>query len=214
MRLKGGHAHEPDGMKKCLLPCDFRTAGAIKDERINSLLVCISRYMAKTNQQQHQVNPIPTGAQLFCLIDACHSATVLDLPYNCRRSMGRLTWKDTYPTLPTVWKGSAGGLVVQISASEDAQRAVDATQPSGKAAGAATYALLVSLTQHKFKITWGRLLVEMHKALDAKDRFGLRPTTGKLGEAMTKLCYATGYRGQTPVMSSNTMFDLDTMFML
>lgn len=74
VRLRGDAPH---ATKKCLLPCDYKTAGAIKDERLNSKLV----------------NPIPAGVQLFCLIDACHSATVLDLPYNCRRSMGRLTWK-------------------------------------------------------------------------------------------------------------------------
>lgn len=90
--------------------------------------------------------------------------------------------QDTYEALPSVWKGSNGGLVVQISAAEDAQKAIDATQPSGRASGAATYSLMVALTQYKFKITWARLLIEMHKALDSKDRFGLRPTTGKLGE--------------------------------
>lgn len=31
---------------------------------------------------------------------------------------------------------------------------------------------------------------------------------------MNKIAYAAGYRGQTPVMSSNTMFDLDTAFVL
>lgn len=103
---------------------------------------------------------------------------------------------------------------MQISASEDGQKAIDATRPSGHASGAATYALMVSLTSHKFKITWGRLLIEMHKALDSSDRFGLRPTTGKLGETMTRLCYAAGYRGQTPVVSSNCMFNLDDAFTL
>lgn len=95
--------------------------------------------------------------------------------------------QDTYERLPSVWKGSNGGLVVQISAAEDGQKAVDATQPSGRASGAATYSLMVALTQHHCKITWARLLIEMHKALDSKDRFGLRPTTGKLGEVRVVL---------------------------
>lgn len=59
---------EIDGYDETLCPTDFRTQGMIVDDEINATIV----------------RPLPRGVQLHAIIDACHSGTVLDLPYLCR----------------------------------------------------------------------------------------------------------------------------------
>ncbi|KAL5973757.1 Metacaspase-1 [Asimina triloba] len=64
---------EVDGYDETLCPLDFETQGMIVDDEINATLV----------------RPLPPGAKLHAIIDACHSGTILDLPFLCRmnRSM-------------------------------------------------------------------------------------------------------------------------------
>lgn len=59
---------ELDGMNETLCPLDFETAGMITDDEINDTIV----------------KPLPHGVRLHAIIDACHSGTVLDLPWLCR----------------------------------------------------------------------------------------------------------------------------------
>eukprot|EP00403_Amphidinium_massartii_P011377 CAMPEP_0178432092 /NCGR_PEP_ID=MMETSP0689_2-20121128/32199_1 /TAXON_ID=160604 /ORGANISM="Amphidinium massartii, Strain CS-259" /LENGTH=622 /DNA_ID=CAMNT_0020054053 /DNA_START=1 /DNA_END=1869 /DNA_ORIENTATION=+ len=54
-----------DGYHETLVPLDFESAGQIRNVELFELLV----------------RPLPTGAKLTCLIDACHSAGALKLPY-------------------------------------------------------------------------------------------------------------------------------------
>lgn len=56
---------EDDGMDEALVPIDYATAGVVLDDTIFDLLV----------------SPLPKGCQLTCFMDACHSGTMLDLPY-------------------------------------------------------------------------------------------------------------------------------------
>lgn len=59
---------EIDGYDETLCPVDFETQGMILDDEINATIV----------------RPLPHGAKLHAIIDACHSGTVLDLPFLCR----------------------------------------------------------------------------------------------------------------------------------
>jgi hypothetical protein len=59
---------ELDGMTETLCPLDFETAGMITDDEINNTIV----------------KPLPHGVRLNAIIDACHSGTVLDLPWLCK----------------------------------------------------------------------------------------------------------------------------------
>ncbi|XP_021905469.1 metacaspase-1-like [Carica papaya] len=59
---------EVDGYDETLCPSDFETQGMIVDDEINATIV----------------KPLPAGSKLHAIIDACHSGTVLDLPYLCR----------------------------------------------------------------------------------------------------------------------------------
>merc|ERR1719271_919290 len=56
---------EKDGRDECLCPCDYNSAGLLRDDDVFKLLV----------------GPLPDGARLTCVLDCCHSGTILDLPY-------------------------------------------------------------------------------------------------------------------------------------
>lgn len=64
----GGREFDDKGSEmhvESLLPVDYRTAGKINDQELFDLLV----------------RPLPGGVKLFCLLDCCHSAGALNLPY-------------------------------------------------------------------------------------------------------------------------------------
>ncbi|KAF9935193.1 Ca(2+)-dependent cysteine protease [Linnemannia zychae] len=56
---------ETDGYDEIIYPCDYLRTGIISDDEMYDLLV----------------KDLPAGVQLTALVDACHSGTMLDLPY-------------------------------------------------------------------------------------------------------------------------------------
>lgn len=66
---------EIDGFDETLCPIDHETNGMIVDNEINETIV----------------RPLPAGVKLHAIIDACHSGTVLDLPFLCK--MDRLIYQ-------------------------------------------------------------------------------------------------------------------------
>lgn len=56
---------EKDGFDECIIPLDYSSSGVIVDDELKELMV-------------KQVG----DAHLFSVIDACHSGTMLDLPYS------------------------------------------------------------------------------------------------------------------------------------
>jgi metacaspase-1 len=69
---------ELDGKNETLLPTDYASAGQIIDDELNAALV----------------RPIGPGVRLHALLDACHSGTGLDLPYETHvdHRTGSVTW--------------------------------------------------------------------------------------------------------------------------
>lgn len=61
----GGRESKSDGYHETLCPVDYEKAGCIEDTELFQILV----------------RPLPSGSRLTCMIDACHSAGALDLPY-------------------------------------------------------------------------------------------------------------------------------------
>lgn len=57
---------EEDGYDETLIPVDYATAGQIRDDDLLTTLVM----------------PMLRGVFVTCVMDCCHSGTVLDLPYN------------------------------------------------------------------------------------------------------------------------------------
>lgn len=64
-RVPDNDGDEEDGYDETLIPVDFRSAGMIRDDELLRKFVC----------------QMPGGSNLTCLMDCCHSGTVLDLPY-------------------------------------------------------------------------------------------------------------------------------------
>jgi metacaspase-1 len=64
-RLKDDGNDEDDGYDETLVPIDFQRNGQIRDDDLLRILV----------------RPLKAGVTMTCLMDCCHSGTVLDLPY-------------------------------------------------------------------------------------------------------------------------------------
>jgi len=64
-RLRDQDGDEDDGYDETLIPVDFESAGQIRDDDLLKELV----------------KPMRKGVNMTCLMDCCHSGTVLDLPY-------------------------------------------------------------------------------------------------------------------------------------
>jgi hypothetical protein len=54
------------GYDSCIVPLDFQKVGVISDDSL-----------------KYYFNKIPAGVSMFCVFDACHSASCCDLKYNC-----------------------------------------------------------------------------------------------------------------------------------
>ncbi|KAM0878507.1 hypothetical protein ACQ4PT_034831 [Festuca glaucescens] len=98
---------ERDCMDEALCPMDSLHQGPILDDEINAAIV----------------RPLVHGAKLHALVDAHHSATVLDLPYQCvtSKTTGCLNWVKQ-PTPNGVCKSTSGGRAVLISGSSGGKK--------------------------------------------------------------------------------------------
>ncbi|XP_038984838.1 metacaspase-1-like isoform X2 [Phoenix dactylifera] len=178
---------EVDGYDEALCPLDFETNGPILDDEINETLV----------------RPLPRGAKLHAIVDACHSGTVLDLPYLCRFNRGGFyQWEDHSPP-SGVYKGTSGGLAVLISGCDDHQTSADTNAFAGSAStGAMTYSFIQAL-EFEPGTTYGRLLTAMRSAIrDANTGIGGGPIASLLRKV-----FSLGLT-QEPQLSSSEMFDI------
>ncbi|KAH7866269.1 hypothetical protein Vadar_017934 [Vaccinium darrowii] len=185
-QLRDTNSDEIDGYDETLCPLDFETEGMILDDEINATIV----------------RPLPHGAKLHAIIDACHSGTVLDLPFVCRvNRAGHYTWED-HSYQSTTYKGTSGGLAISLSACDDHQATLDTMALSGNTVtGAMTYSFIQAV-QNEPGLTYGRLLNAMHRAIhDAKpgSRFN-----GPIASFIRKVFIPT----QEPQLTSSEKFDV------
>lgn len=68
--------------------------GQIIDDELNQLLV----------------NPLPHGARLHAIIDACHSGSVMDMEFRCEFQGGQPVWTNEYSQQPRTWKARTTSL--------------------------------------------------------------------------------------------------------
>lgn len=112
---------EKDGQDECLVPSDFRTAGLLKDDYLNSLFA--------------QFNP---KTRVICVFDCCHSGTIGDVKYS---------WEgETIVSIENI-KCAATCRAITLSGCLDTQVSMDAYGVSGdnKYSGAMTSCLLFVL---------------------------------------------------------------------
>ncbi|KAI3458394.1 hypothetical protein Pfo_015057 [Paulownia fortunei] len=185
---------EIDGFDETLCPLDFETQGMIVDNEINATIV----------------NPLPPGVKLHAIIDACHSGTVLDLPYLCRMDRsGRYAWEDHRPRTGT-WKGTSGGEAISFSGCDDDQTSADTAALSKvTSTGAMTYAFIQAIEKGQ-GTTYGSILNAMRSTIRKTDN-DLGGGGGVVTTLLTMLLTG-GSAGvgltQEPQLSANEPFDV------
>mmetsp|Transcript_5515 Transcript_5515/g.10715 ORF Transcript_5515/g.10715 Transcript_5515/m.10715 type:complete len:325 (-) Transcript_5515:92-1066(-) len=63
--IRDDDGDEADGMDEALCPVDYKKSGVLRDDDVLEKLIA----------------PLPRGVTLTCIMDCCHSGTILDLPY-------------------------------------------------------------------------------------------------------------------------------------
>ncbi|KAK4769180.1 hypothetical protein SAY86_027330 [Trapa natans] len=180
---------EIDGYDECICPVDYKKAGKILDDEINSILV----------------RPLPRDARLLALIDSCYSGTVLDLHFLCRIGRdGSYKWEDQRRPL-AAYKGTSGGVAVCISACDDQGTSSDTTAFTGRTVtGAMTYSFIQAMERERSgRPTYGHLLNAMRVAIhEAKTGIHL---SGPMASLASRLLGSK--LSQEPQLSSSETFD-------
>lgn len=136
---------EDDGRDECLVPLDYARQGNIDDDTLNSLLALFH-----------------PSVRLVFICDACHSGTILDLPYRY------LTSKEATVLENVRCKVKCNAMM--ISGCRDRQTSADAydVNDQDQYTGAMTSALLHVLKTYNYTIHVHLLLTEMRKFLRNK----------------------------------------------
>ncbi|PWA95370.1 metacaspase 2 [Artemisia annua] len=184
---------EIDGFDETLCPVDFEAQGMIVDDEINATMV----------------KPLPHGVKLHAIIDACHSGTMLDLPFLCRMNRnGRYAWEDHSPQSGKS-KGTNGGEVISFSGCDDDQSAIDTPALSkGTSTGAMTFSFIQAIERGN-ATTYGDILTSMRTTIQ-------EVATDVGGDAVTSLLSmllnggSLGAIKQEPQLTANVPFDVYT----
>ncbi|GMN41087.1 hypothetical protein TIFTF001_010305 [Ficus carica] len=183
---------EVDGYDETLCPLDFETQGMIVDDEVNATIV----------------RPLPAGVKLHAIIDACHSGTVLDLPFLCRMDRsGKYVWEDHRPR-SGVWKGTNGGEVISFSGCDDDQTSADTSALSkSTSTGAMTYSFIQAI-ERGHATTYGNMLNSMRSTIRNTDNdLGGGIMTSLLNMLLTGGSLS-GRMRQEPQLTANVPFDV------
>ncbi|KAK3151795.1 hypothetical protein QOZ80_3AG0250640 [Eleusine coracana subsp. coracana] len=179
---------EVDGYDEAICPMDSFEKGPILDDEINEVIV----------------RPLVHGVKLHAIVDACHSATVLDLPFLCRIPRpGTCHWEDHRP-LSGACKGTSGGQATLISGYSDGKSNISMTPDSYASVGAMTHSFIKAVECEPHGVTYGRLLTAMKAImLNSGGNCNLQ---GPIGMPIRKIANFSGV--QEPTLSSSEMFDI------
>ncbi|KAJ6748277.1 METACASPASE-1-LIKE [Salix purpurea] len=189
---KDSDGDDLDGYDETLCPTDFETEGMIVDDEINAVIV----------------KPLTHGVKLHAIIDACHSSTVLDLPFLCRMDKsGKYVWEDHRPR-SGAWKGTSGGEVISFSGCDDDQISAETSALSKiTSTGAMTYSFIQAIESGHGN-TYGSMLKAMRTTIHKKIN---EPGGGKLPSLISMLLPGGLFRGgirQEPQLTANEQFDV------
>lgn len=138
---------EIDGRDETICPIDYDVSGDITDDDLKTLLV----------------DSLPSNAKLFCVLDCCHSGTVLDLKYDCKIIKSGL--QTEYRVIENGYENVSKGEVILISGCKDEQTSADA-YINRKYQGALTWALFATLEKHNYQpLAYKDLLFEIQNLL-------------------------------------------------
>lgn len=116
---------EADGMDEAIVPVDHAASGSISDDWLRD------NFVAK----------LPKGCTAMCIVDACHSKTMMDLKYEM---VPQGTMKDVRPQ-----NAEVDALVVLLSGCQDHKVSYDVYDHHFGASGAMTACLLKLLQQNR-----------------------------------------------------------------
>ncbi|KAF5312952.1 hypothetical protein D9619_003804 [Psilocybe cf. subviscida] len=155
---------EADGFDEVIYPLDFKAQGHITDDEMHEIMV----------------SPLPHGCRLTALFDACHSGTVLDLPY-IYSPHGRL--KGAHVSPRWMQKKSTPADVISWSGCADEQTSADTFQ-GGVAVGAMSHAFISALKAQPVQ-TYQQLLTSVRHILHP--RYSQKPQLGSSHHIDTNL---------------------------
>ncbi|XP_043725431.1 metacaspase-1 [Telopea speciosissima] len=193
-RQRNYNGDEVDGFDETLCPLDFESQGMIVDDEINAAIV----------------RPLPRGVKLHTIIDACHSGTVLDLPFLCRMSRsGQYVWEDHRPR-SGIWRGTNGGEVISFSGCDDDQTSADTSALSKiTSTGAMTFCFIQAI-ERGHATTYGSILNSMRSTISGTGNdLGGGPVTSLLTMLLTGGSLSGGLR-QEPQLTACEPFDVYT----
>ncbi|XP_075487681.1 metacaspase-1-like [Primulina tabacum] len=195
-RQRNYNGDEVDGYDETLCPLDFETQGMVVDDEINASIV----------------RPLPHGVKLHAIIDACHSGTVLDLPFLCRMNRsGQYAWEDHRPR-SGVWKGTNGGEVISFSGCDDDQTSADTSALSKiTSTGAMTFCFIQAI-ERGHGTTYGTILTAMRAAIRDAGSSGGGLGDGAVTSLLTMLLtggsVSSGGLRQEPQLTACEPFDV------
>lgn len=175
MQVPDKNGDEPDGYDEALVPADFVYSGVVIDDDLAYL-----------------VQKVCKGARLTALIDACHSGSAMDLPYEYAAR------PHVFPVPAniggrTLWENM--GEVWMIAGCHDDEKSADDAHNTGVLpCGAVTLVFVQTieefLSQKITEFNFGYLLAKMRAELRRKGHV------------------------QNPVLSTSRPVDLNTLFLL
>eukprot|EP00561_Arcocellulus_cornucervis_P014239 CAMPEP_0185801206 /NCGR_PEP_ID=MMETSP1322-20130828/1313_1 /TAXON_ID=265543 /ORGANISM="Minutocellus polymorphus, Strain RCC2270" /LENGTH=322 /DNA_ID=CAMNT_0028496895 /DNA_START=43 /DNA_END=1011 /DNA_ORIENTATION=- len=116
-KLRDDDGDEKDGYDETLVPLDYQSAGQIRDDELFNTLV----------------GPMRKGVTLTCIMDCCHSGTILDLPYIFKADgeqteMTASADFDMQPLLQLAAALASGASLTEALSSQDPQQLMSIAQ--------------------------------------------------------------------------------------
>ncbi|GJN41056.1 hypothetical protein PR202_gn00380 [Eleusine coracana subsp. coracana] len=179
---------ELDGFDEAICPMDSFQKGPILDDEINDAIV----------------RPLVPGVKLHAIVDACHSAGVLDLSFLCRVcSTGNWQWEDHRPRNGQC-KGTSGGQAMLISGFSGGKTQFSVAADSYASVGAMTHSFVKAVQCETHGVTYGRVLTMRNIMVNGGNTCNMPGPCG--GAPISKIANFSGV--QEPQLSSSEMFDI------
>jgi len=135
----------------------FRDRDGDEKDRYDECLVTSDNYAVMDDEIRNLlVNRLRSDCKLFCLMDCCHSGTILDLEYKYRPSTNSMAVENKFKTKANVWA---------LSGCKDYQESADAEFSRNEWAGALTKNFLDILKRYNYSPKLNILLKDLHKIL-------------------------------------------------
>jgi hypothetical protein len=167
------------GNDEALVPLDYMNKGLITDD------ILYNRFIKK----------LPKYVTMVSLIDACHSGSMLDLPYLFRSDTEQIETNTSIKDMATLAK------IIKISGCNDGQTSADA-YIANKYQGAMTYSFFKTLDLYNYNISCKHLVKQMVRYLSG-NKYTQIPTI-----SLTNIDYLNELLIGDKILNSNTNIKL------